>query len=89
MKVNVLSAFSNLIRLQLITCLSRGEKNVTQLINTCKLSQSAVSQHLEKLRLSGLVTTRREGKEIYYKLLYPKASKLSSDLQLLIKEVSK
>ncbi|MCL5019208.1 MAG: metalloregulator ArsR/SmtB family transcription factor [Patescibacteria group bacterium] len=87
MKSTVLSSFSNLVRLQLITCLSIGEKNVTQLIGNCGLSQSAVSQHLEKLRRAGLVTTRREGKEIYYKLTYPKAARVSSELQTFLKEI--
>lgn len=84
---SLLSSFSNQTRLQLITCLSTGEKNVTQLIGNCGLSQSAVSQHLEKLRSAGLVITRRKGKEIYYQLVYPKAGKLSYELLTFAKEV--
>ncbi len=83
----LLHAFSNEVRLKIIICLKHGEKNVSELIGNCDLSQSAVSQHLEKLRKSGLVTTRREGKEIYYRLTYPKAAHLSINLQELIKEV--
>lgn len=87
MKSNILSSFSNPVRLKILTCLSSGEKNVTQLIGNCGLSQSAVSQHLEKLRSVGLVTTKREGKEIYYQLVYPQAAELSQELQTFIKEV--
>jgi len=87
MQSSVLSSLSNQTRLQLIVCLSEGEKNVTQLIAKCGLSQSAVSQHLEKLRLSELVTTRREGKEIYYSLTNSKTATLSKQILSFIGEV--
>lgn len=88
METKILSSFSNKIRLQLLICLSKGEKNVTQLINNCDLSQSAVSQHLEKLRSAKIVKTRRDGKEIIYSLAYPKAAKISSELLTFAKEVA-
>lgn len=88
METKVLSSFSNKVRLQLIICLAKGEKNVTQLIGNCGLSQSAVSQHLEKLRSAGIVKTKRDGKEIIYSLTYPKAATLSSELLTFAKEVA-
>lgn len=88
METNVLSVFSNKVRLQLLICLSKGNKNVTQLIGNCGLSQSAVSQHLEKLRSAGIVNTKRDGKEIIYSLTYPKAAKISTDLMNFTKEVT-
>lgn len=88
METKVLSSFSNKVRLQLLLCLSRGDKNVTQLISNCELSQSAVSQHLEKLRSAGMVKTKRVGKEIIYSLAYPKAAQISSDIVKFVKEVS-
>ena len=88
METTVLSAFSNKVRLQLLICLSKGNKNVTQLIGNCGLSQSAVSQHLEKLRSAGIVNTKRDGKEIIYSLTYPKAAKISTDLMNFTKEVA-
>ena len=84
----VLSSLSNKTRLKLLLCLSESEKNVTQLTNNCGLSQSAVSQHLEKLRSSGLVVTKREGKEIFYSLKYPhKTHTISKGLLQFLKEV--
>lgn len=88
MESKVLSCFSNKVRLQLLICLSKGEKNVTQLIGNCGLSQSAVSQHLEKLRSAGLVSTRREGKEIIYSLNDLKAASISAELLSFAKGVS-
>ena len=58
------NAFSNKVRIGLISCLEK-EKTVTELINTCNLSQSAVSQHLAKLRKANIVSTKRQGKQIY------------------------
>ncbi|MCL4398090.1 metalloregulator ArsR/SmtB family transcription factor [Patescibacteria group bacterium] len=86
MKSSVLSALTNPVRLKLISCLSKGSKNVTELIGNCGLSQSAVSQHLEKLRGAGLVKTRRDGKEIYYQLTSKKTAKVSYLLQKYLTE---
>lgn len=88
MEEKILSCFSNKVRIKLLLCLSRGEKNVGELISNCDLSQSAVSQHLEKLRKAGLVSTRRDGKEIYYSLIHDKAAVLSNELLHFVEEVS-
>ncbi len=85
MKQDVLSSLSNHIRLNLLICLSESEKNVTQLVSNCELSQSAVSQHLEKLKSAHLVKTRREGKEIYYSLTDKEVASISSHLLSFIK----
>ena len=81
-----LSCFANITRLKLILCLAKGEKNVSELIKNCHLSQSAVSQHLEKMRGGALVSTRKEGKEVYYSLLDKKTAQVSKQLLLLIGE---
>ena len=53
----------------LILCiLSEGEKSVTNLEELLALRQSTVSQQLARLRLDGLVKTKRDGKTIYYNL---------------------
>lgn len=83
----ILSALSNPIRLQLIQCLSQKPKSVSEMITICGLSQSAVSQHLAKLRRAGLVKTEKKGKTVYYFLAYPQIADLSSKLQTFIQEV--
>jgi DNA-binding transcriptional ArsR family regulator len=53
----------------MILCiLAEGEKSVTELEHLLSLRQPTVSQQLARLRADGLVTTRREGKVIYYSL---------------------
>ena len=53
-----------------------GEMNVTELVGVVGLSQSALSQHLARLREDQLVATRREAQTIWYRLADPKAARL-------------
>jgi DNA-binding transcriptional ArsR family regulator len=55
-------------RLMLLCLLAEKERSVTELEQFLQLRQPAVSQQLARLRLDGLVTTRREGKAIYYSI---------------------
>ena len=60
-------AFGNTERIQLIRCLNRP-KSVSDLLEQCTLSQSALSQHLKVLRDAGVVTTTREGRRVMYEV---------------------
>lgn len=86
MAVDIYSAFGNQIRNKLLLCLANKPKNVSQLIGNCGLAQSAVSQHLAKLKKSRLVETKKDGKEIYYSLKNKKAAEISKLLMILEKE---
>lgn len=55
-------------RLQLLWQLSQGPRSVTQLVDAAAAPRTVVSQHLAKLRLSGLVDTRKEGRRVIYSL---------------------
>jgi len=55
-------------RLMILCHLGSGEKSVGELEQLLDLRQAAVSQMLARLRDDGLVTTRREGKTIFYAL---------------------
>lgn len=83
----ILKTIANQTRIQLILCLSSGSKNVTQLISNCGLAQSAVSQHLCKLKKAGLVRTNKNGKEVFYSLKNPKTADLGRSIIKFIKEV--
>lgn len=66
--VNLLKALSNEKRLLIVCILSKGERSVGELEAIVGLSQSALSQHLARLRRDGLVKTRREAQTIYYSM---------------------
>ena len=65
--VRLLNALANQKRLLIMSYLLQGELSVNTLAQKVNLSQSALSQHLAKLREAGMVSTRREGQTIYYK----------------------
>lgn len=64
----MLRMLSHEARLIVLCELVGGEKSVGSLVGVAGLSQSALSQHLAKLRASGLVATRQEAQVIYYRL---------------------
>ncbi|HEU5016611.1 MAG TPA: metalloregulator ArsR/SmtB family transcription factor [Pseudolabrys sp.] len=63
-----LKALAHQSRLLILCILADGEKSVGELEQALRLRQPTVSQQLARLRADGLVSTRREGKTIYYNL---------------------
>jgi DNA-binding transcriptional ArsR family regulator len=63
-----LKALAHESRLMILCILAEGEKSVSELENLLALRQPTVSQQLARLRADGLVSTRRDGKTIYYNL---------------------
>ena len=61
-------ALSNANRLELLEFLAQGSRSVESLANVAKLSIANTSQHLQQLRQSGLVVSRKEGLKVYYSL---------------------
>lgn len=72
----LLRALSNEHRLMILCQLGEGELPVSQLLDRAGLSQSALSQHLAVLREQGLVSARREGTAVFYRILDPAALKV-------------
>jgi DNA-binding transcriptional ArsR family regulator len=72
----LLKLLANEQRLTVLCRLSGTELSVTELGEYVNLSQSALSQHLAKLRADGLVATRRDAQTIYYRLADPIAERL-------------
>jgi DNA-binding transcriptional ArsR family regulator len=65
-QASLLNAMANEKRLAILELLVQEELPVRELASRVDLSQSALSQHLAKLRAEGLVTTRRDAQTIYY-----------------------
>ena len=66
-----LTAMANPKRLVVLCTLLAGEKSVGDLAAIVGLSPAALSQHLGKMRVLDLVSTRRDGQTIYYTLASP------------------
>jgi len=71
-----LKQLANSKRLMILCVLSEGELSVGELNERVPLSQSALSQHLGKLREAGFVATRRESQMIKYRLTDPRVEKI-------------
>lgn len=69
--VSVFSALGSAKRLQIVFALGDGEKSVSELSELLSCRQSCTSQHLTILKTSGIVAARREGHEMFYRLIRP------------------
>jgi ArsR family transcriptional regulator len=69
-----------MILCQLVEC---GESNVSSLAEAVGLSQSALSQHLAKMREEGIVAFRRESQTLWYRIADPRIEQLFATLHRL------
>lgn len=92
--VDVAALFAGLshpVRLQILCCLmdaaqrrdSRGECSVSELTEFCGISQPEVSQFLSRMKRDGLLTSRREGKRVWYSIADPALSELLQTVRAL------
>ena len=79
----LLKAMGNTHRLMILCRLAEGEKCVGELERVIGLSQSALSQHLARLRRDNVVVTRRVAQTIYYSLAGPEARAIIATLYRL------
>lgn len=77
---SVLKSMSNERRLLILCHLAHGERSVGELERLIDLSQSALSQHLARLREDGLVQTRRSAQTIFYSLRGEEAVRIMGTL---------
>ncbi|SDH63349.1 ArsR/SmtB family transcription factor [Desulfosporosinus hippei] len=67
-KVKFIKGFADRTRLQILEAIIDQEKTVQQIVDQIKGNQSNVSQHLACLKGCGIVTSRQDGKFMYYSL---------------------
>jgi ArsR family transcriptional regulator, virulence genes transcriptional regulator len=79
----LMKGLANAHRLMILCRLHEGECSVGELEKLVKLNQSALSQHLARLRRDGIVQTRREAQTIYYRLADVQAAKIIEQLYSL------
>lgn len=74
--LNIFKALSDETRFKIVKFLLDGEKCVCEIIPKTGRTQSTVSIQLNKLESLGILTSRREGKSVYYRISNPKVIKL-------------
>ena len=77
--VEVFRMLADATRIKLLWVLATGEAPVGELTDAVAKPQALVSQHLAKLRLARLVTTRRQGNHVFYRLANDHVSQLVAD----------
>ena len=83
---DLLKAISHPKRIEIIHLLRDQELNVSEILEMLGLPQANLSQHLMVMRDAGVVQTRRNGKQVYYKLAHKNLIKASDLLrEILVK----
>ena len=77
--VEVFAMLADATRVRIILALRDGERSVTELAALVEKAPTAVSQHLAKLRLARMVTTRHDGTRVFYRLVDEHARQLVTD----------
>jgi ArsR family transcriptional regulator len=83
MQAEICKTLTNPKRIEILNILKNEERTVTELVNALGASKANVSQHLAVMRHKGILTTRRDGVNIFYRVANPKVI----DACTLMKEV--
>lgn len=83
---DLLTAMANARRLEVLCILLAGEQTVGDLAKQVGLSQSALSQHLSKLRKRKLVATRRDAQQLHYSVTSPAVEVIVDALGVIFAE---
>lgn len=68
----ICQTLANPKRLEILDVLRNGESSVADLVRKLKVPKANVSQHLAVLRSRGVVSARRQGLNVYYRVANPK-----------------
>lgn len=80
-QAELLKALANPTRLKIVhSLLSTGCRNVGCMERGTGVSQSCISQHLQKLKAAGVVAAERSGNEVYYRAASPEVARLVAAL---------
>lgn len=82
-ELRVLKCLSDETRYRIFLHLGEGEKCVCELVRELKKEQPLISHHLKQMKKCGLVSSRNEGRRIYYRISRPELSKLLEVLKRL------
>ena len=80
---SLLKLLANRFRLQILCALVEGEKSAGEIESMLDISQSAVSQHLARLRDKQVVATERRGQMVFYRLASIEVNAILSTLYLI------
>jgi len=65
---DILKNFSNKNKLAILCYLGKQEKNVSEIMQCSSISQSQISQYLWRMKLEWILESRKDWKEVFYKI---------------------
>jgi len=71
LQADICQTLANAKRLQILNILKNGEMSVGSMVTALDIAKPNLSQHLAVMRQKGILTSRREGTTIYYRLATP------------------
>ncbi|HEX5534990.1 MAG TPA: metalloregulator ArsR/SmtB family transcription factor [Actinomycetales bacterium] len=83
-KAELFKALAHPIRIRVLELLVDGERGVSDLLADTGAEASHLSQHLAVLRRAGVVTSRREGSAVYYRLAHDSIRALLADARTFL-----
>ena len=86
MQADVCLALGNPRRLQILSILKDGEKQVGHMVEMMGINKANLSQHLAVLRQTGLIISRREGTAVFYRLVSPRITEACSIMRNVLLE---
>ena len=70
-QAEICKAFANPARLQILDIVAGGERSVSEIQRSMNITKANLSQHLSILKSAGVLSTRREGKQLFCSLAIP------------------
>jgi len=86
LQAEICKTLANPKRLEIIAALKDGELSVSELVERIGATKANVSQHLAVLRQRRVVTTRREGVNVFYRINNPKITEACSLMKSVLLE---
>ena len=86
MQAEMCKTMGNAARLQIVHVLRDGPMRVSDIVEAIGLAQAKVSQHLAVLCAYGIVTTKREGKDVIYRIATPKLTRVCDLMREVLAE---
>ena len=81
--------FTHPTRIAILELLGNGERTVGELVEESGVPQPTLSQHLSVLRSRGVVSTRREGTSVHYKLANPRILEACKIMRSVLMETAR
>ncbi len=89
MQAEICKTFTNPKRIEILNSLKRTEKTTSELVSELGTTKSNISQHLKVMKLKGILITRRDGINVYYRVANTKIIEAGVVMKELLCELQK